>query len=145
MINANRVRIYINDTLVAASTTASIDISNSVVEVTSEPTGGFKEIISGLRGGTMSFETLSSVVEVETETEVDLEFEYGDRGISCRGYISSANFQGATDDVLRYSASIDITGEIVEGVSSRIQPLEIITDSGTEDVFFGEEQIFIRT
>ena len=107
------------------TTTCSMSLSHDLPEVTTKDSGGWTEIISGVRGGEISFEGLvnhessANVDEIigyiTGRTKVDWSFgtsTSGDTVYSGEGYISASSISADAESPVTFDGTITITGAI---------------------------------
>ena len=125
MINGNAIQFRYATTaggtreLIANTTNTSLSLNYSMIEVTTEASNTFKQIIPDQRSVTISFDGLSSpmdTIELLSTISVGtlIQFNYGPEGNirAGEGYISSFDWNGAVDTAAAFSGSIDVTGEL---------------------------------
>lgn len=112
--NGNTLNIVSNGDRIANARTVSLDITNNLVEVTTQPSRGFVERISGNRTGVLSFDGLYDVTEADVEagTLVSWRFRGQDGTYYGDGYVSLENYSGGVDDAPVRSGTIETTGPI---------------------------------
>lgn len=133
--NGNDINVFIARNAVGYTTSASLSIQNALMEVTTKPTDGWKEHITAVKGGSVSFSGLvtadfSSVNSLEESLRegsiveftfgVDLEYQLGGDG-----YISDLSFTGGTDDTMSFDGTIQLSAEIATRLSTEIVSLQI--------------------
>ena len=107
------------------STSCSLSLSNDLPEATTKTSGGFQEVISGVKSGEISFEGLdnydhaNNAVEAAdlliAGTKVDWSFGTGvtnDPLYSGEGFLSSVEMSAEMESPVSYSGSITVTGAI---------------------------------
>ena len=112
------------------TTSCSMSLSHDLPEATTKDSNGYSEFISGVRGGTISFEGLvayddSSNAEeiigyVTGRNKVDWSFgtaETGDTVYSGEGFISSIEVSAEMESPVSYSGEITITGAITSAAN----------------------------
>jgi len=112
------------------TTSCSMSLSHDLPEATTKDSNGYSEFISGVRGGTISFEGLvayddSSNAEeiigyVTGRNKVDWSFgtaATGDTVYSGEGYISSIEVSAEMESPVSYSGEITITGAITSATN----------------------------
>jgi hypothetical protein len=91
------------------TTSCTISLSNDLPEATTKDSGGFQEVIAGVRSGEISFEGLLA------RTKLFFEFgtaATGDQLYSGAGFLSSLEVSAEMESPVTYSGSITITGTI---------------------------------
>lgn len=141
-INGNSLALYIGTDATRASTTtgaageripignatsATLDVSNSVIDVTTKDSNSWREVISGRRSWTIStdglldnFGTTSTTHRDSDEinmyalagTTIYLEFGVGDARFVGQGVISSLSQSGPSDAEATWSVTIEGSGEL---------------------------------
>ena len=145
LVNANNLRLYVIDSssgakiTVAHSQSVSLDISNSLIDVTTKDSNSWTERISGQKSFSLSTDGLLDYGVTTGQTngigvadwaiagsELFFDFgfdsnanasagpETGDVVYRGAGFISSFGKSGGTDDAPTYSISIDGNGALVK-------------------------------
>ena len=145
LINGNQLKLYVGSDATRASTTTgaageripfahsqsvSLDISNSLIDVTTKDSNSWAEKISGQRSFTLSADGLVDDYTTATterdlpkigsyvigdgsgSTQIYFEFGVGDARYVGKGFISSFSQSGGTDDAPTYSISVDGNGAL---------------------------------
>lgn len=112
------------------TTSCSMSLTHDLPEATTKDSSGYAEFISGVRGGTISFEGLvayddaSNAEEiigyVTSRNKVDWSFgtaETGDTVYSGEGFISSIEVSAEMESPVSYSGEITITGAITSAAN----------------------------
>lgn len=133
IVSSNDYLVWVDSVQVANVQSVSLSYNLSTVEVTTQRTNGYRESISDTRTVTISFDALLD--------EVDLDrFNLGDR-IATRfgttdtsfqaegGFITSIEQTSGTDDVPRYSVTIETTGDVT--AFTVLTFLDLCTNDGT--------------
>lgn len=107
------------------TTSCTISLSNDLPEATTKDSGGFQEVIAGVRSGEISFEGLVDYTDAQNAAELGdfllartkLFFEFGtaatgDQLYSGAGFLSSLEVSAEMESPVTYSGSITITGTI---------------------------------
>jgi predicted secreted protein len=113
------------------STSASLSLSMDAPEATSKDSGGYQEVIAGLRSGEISFEGLVDYTDtqnvpamatlMENRSKIDWSFgttTTGDTVFSGEGFITSIETSGEMESAVTYSGTIVTTGSITTAVNS---------------------------
>lgn len=113
------------------TTSCSISFSHDLPEATTKDSNGWSEVISGVRGGEISFEGLvayddaANSVELADyiigRTKVDFSFgtaASGDAIYTGEGYISSLEVSADMESPVAYSGTITITGPIEKSTNA---------------------------
>lgn len=133
VFNGTSVGIYVQDTLVGASTGCSLDMSMDVIDVTSKDSGGKREILPGTSSWTMSGDFMDSVagsnyefadfqglVDARTLVAVRIDNPSLSGGAGAadyytgQGYITSVNLTSPMEDVATGSFTIEGTGTLTK-------------------------------
>mgnify|MGYP003132492588 FL=1 len=112
------------------TTSCTLSLSNDLPEATTKSSGGFQEVIAGVRSGEISFDGLvayddaNNAVEVGdfllARTKIDFKFgtaETGDAIYTGEGFFSSLEMSAEMESPVSYSGSITITGTISKGTN----------------------------
>lgn len=107
------------------TTSCTISLSADLPEATTKDSGGYQEVISGLRSGEISFEGLVDYTDSQNAAELGdfllnrtkLFFEFGtdetgDQLYSGAGFLNSLEVSAEMESPVTYSGSITITGTI---------------------------------
>ena len=113
------------------STSATLSLSMDAPEATSKDSGGYQEVIAGLRSGEISFEGLVDYTDsqnvpematlMENRSKIDWSFgttTTGDTVFSGEGFITSIETTGEMESAVTYSGTIVTTGTITTAVNS---------------------------
>jgi len=113
------------------STSASLSLSMDAPSATSKDSGGYQEVIAGLRSGEISFEGLVDYTDaqnvpamatlMENRSKIDWSFgttTTGDTVFSGEGFITSIETSGEMESAVTYSGTIVTTGSITTAVNS---------------------------
>ena len=114
--------------VIGHSTSASLSLSIDLPEATTKDSGGYQEVIGGVRSGEISFEGLVSYTDTNNfkelselanaRTKIDWTLgttTSGDQILSGEGFISSVEISGEMESPVTYSGSITTTGIITSG------------------------------
>jgi TP901-1 family phage major tail protein len=127
VFNATLLGVYVEDTLVAAAQDVSVSMSVETIDVTTKESGGYRELIRGLRSATYSVNGLIDYTEAVNEstadlatlllagTEVTLKFsteQTGDQSVFSEAILTSLELSGGTEDTATYSATFESTGTV---------------------------------
>ena len=107
------------------STSCTLSLSNDLPEATTKTSGGFQEVISGVKSGEISFEGLvnydhaNNAIEavdlLRNGTKVDWSFGTGVSGdavYSGEGFLNSVEMSAEMESPVSFSGSITVTGAI---------------------------------
>jgi len=137
IINGTDIKVYSSGTtnLVAFAQNCTLNVNHSPREITNKESGGFKEILEGLRDFSIDIDgayawtgsggALTNGVDDVLETNVlnlrlPISFIFGntvgatDNSYSGSGFITSISITGGTEDTATYSLSIEGTGVLTQ-------------------------------
>tara|TARA_R100001443_G_C3362866_1_gene179380 strand:+ start:1210 stop:1641 length:432 start_codon:yes stop_codon:yes gene_type:complete len=141
ILNGTELKVYSAGTtnLVAFAQNCTLNVNHSPREITNKESGGFKEILEGLRDfsididGAYAWTNASGVALTDgaddvLETNVlnarqAVTFIFGDTAstsdisYSGSGFITSMSFTGGTEDTATYSMTIEGTGVLTQTVN----------------------------
>ena len=129
LINGSSFLIYKGDDPIGHSNNATINLDCDLPESTTKDSGGWKEVLAGVRSGTVevdglidysdsvNFEQLAEMVLLRTTTKFyfsqDIE-GYGDGLVLLgNGYISNVDEEGSHESPTSYNLSITLTSIIL--------------------------------
>lgn len=132
IFNGSLLSVKIDSSIILNSTSCSLSLSADTPEATTKDSGGFQELIVGVKSGEISFEGLvaydaggTQIGEVSADllagTEVTWEFSTdvsGDDKYSGSGFISSIEITADMESPTSYSGTIVTTGTITQGVEA---------------------------
>jgi predicted secreted protein len=131
IVNGTLLTIEVDGDKLLNSTSASLSLTLDTPEATTKDSGGFQDLIAGVKSGEISFEGLlaydsgSGVQigdisgELISGTSVTWEFSTdvsGDDKYSGNGFISSIEITADMEAPVSYSGTIVTTGTITQGV-----------------------------
>jgi len=131
IINGTLLTIKVGGSKLLNSTSASLSLTLDTPEATTKDSGGFQDLIAGVKSGEISFEGLvaydsgsgSQIGDISDEliggTQVTWEFSTdvsGDDRYSGNGFISSIEITADMEAPVSYSGTIVTTGTITQGV-----------------------------
>jgi predicted secreted protein len=131
IVNGTLLTIEVDGDKLLNSTSASLSLTLDTPEATTKDSGGFQDLIAGVKSGEISFEGLlaydsgSGVQigdisgELISGTSVTWEFSTGVSGddkYSGNGFISSIEITADMEAPVSYSGTIVTTGTITQGV-----------------------------
>ncbi len=133
VFNGSLLTVKVDGSKILNTTSCSLSLTMDTPEATTKDSGGFQEVIAGVKSGEISFEGLiaydSTVGSVEigdispdllSGTQVTWEFSTdvsGDDSYSGSGFISSIELTADMESPATYSGTIVTTGSITQGVS----------------------------
>jgi predicted secreted protein len=140
ILNGTELKVYSSGTtnLVAFAQNCTININHSPREITNKESGGYKEILEGLRdfsidvdgayawtdaSGTALANGADDLVNSNILTRATVDFIFGDTqatsdvSYSGSGYITSVSLTGSTEDTATYSLTIEGTGALTQTVT----------------------------
>lgn len=133
IFNGSLLSIKVDGNKILNSTSCSLSLSADTPEATTKDSGGFQELIVGVKSGEISFEGLvaydsgsgSQIGDISDElisgAEVTWEFSTdvsGDDKYSGTGFISSIEITADMESPVSYSGTIVTTGTITQGVEA---------------------------
>jgi predicted secreted protein len=137
IINGTDIKVYSSATnnLVAFAQNCTLNVNHSPREITNKESGGFKQILEGLRDFSIDIDgayawtgssgALTNGVDDVLETNVlnlrlPISFIFGntvgatDVSYTGSGFITSVSITGGTEDTATYSLSIEGTGVLTQ-------------------------------
>lgn len=140
ILNGTEIKVYSTGTnnLVAFAQNCTLNVNHSPREITNKESGGYKEILEGLRdfsididgayawtnaGGSALTDGIDDVLETNVlNARQAVTFIFGDTSsndisYSGSGYITSVSITGGTEDTATYSLSIEGTGELTQTIN----------------------------
>ena len=132
IINGTVFLLSIGGTALPDQTEGSISISMETRDITTKDSNGFRELLEGVRSGSISvsglvdddgaggagadlFASLNGRAAVSIVFGLDGATD--DYNYSCEAFCTSLEVSAATEDNVTYSASFEITGAITETVA----------------------------
>ena len=127
VFNATLLGVYVEDTLVAAAQDVSVSMSVETIDVTTKESGGYRELLGGLRTASFSVNGLIDYTEASNESTADLATRLlartpvtlkfstevaGDQSVSAEAICTSLELSGGTEDTATYSATFEATGTV---------------------------------
>ena len=131
IFNGSLLSIKVDGNKILNSTSCSLSLSADTPEATTKDSGGFQDLIVGVKSGEISFEGLvaydsgsgSQIGDISDElisgAQVTWEFSTdvsGDDKYSGTGFISSIEITADMESPVSYSGTIVTTGTITQGV-----------------------------
>ncbi len=134
IFNGTDLGVYIGSTLIAAATDVTLTLNAETIDITTKDSSAFRELLPGLRSGSMSVSGLIDYVDAsnkdfldlygawESRTALVLKFSKsslatGEASFSASGFVTSLEQSGGTEDTATYSATFELTGLIDETVA----------------------------
>lgn len=134
IFNGTDLGVYIGSNLIAAATDVSLTLNAETIDITTKDSSRFRELLPGLRSGSMSVSGLIDYVDAsnqdflnlydawEAGTSLTLKFSRstlatGEASFAASGFITSLEQSGGTEDTASYSATFELTGAIDETVA----------------------------
>ena len=141
ILNGTEIKVYSSGTtnLVAFAQNCTLNVNHSPREITNKESGGYKEILEGLRdfsididgayawtnaGGTALTDGVDDVLETNVlNARQAVTFIFGDTAstsdisYSGSGFITSVSLTGGTEDTATYSMSIEGTGVLTQTIN----------------------------
>lgn len=132
IFNGSLLSVKVNANKILNSTSCTLSLSADTPEATTKDSGGFQELIVGVKSGEISFEGLvaydaggEQIGDVSADllagTQVTWEFSTdvsGDDKYTGTGFISSIEITAEMESPTSYSGTIVTTGTITQGVES---------------------------
>lgn len=132
IFNGSLLSVKVNANKILNSTSCTLSLSVDTPEATTKDSGGFQELIVGVKSGEISFEGLvaydaggEQIGDVSADllagTQVTWEFSTdvsGDDKYNGTGFISSIEITAEMESPTSYSGTIVTTGTITQGVES---------------------------
>lgn len=128
VFNGTNIAITLGGTAIANATECSVTLNQETIEVTTKDSAGNRELITGLKSGSMSVSGLQEVSggngikaltgTFDTGAAVALVFDQDSTGgetFAASGILTSLELSGGTEDAPTYSASFELTGAITKG------------------------------
>lgn len=130
IFNGSLLSVKVGANKILNTTSCSLSLSMDTPEATTKDSGGFQEVIAGVKSGEISFEGLvaydsgtgSQIGDISpsllANTEVTWEFATavaGDDKYSGSGFISSIEITADMESPVSFSGTITTTGTITQG------------------------------
>lgn len=140
IINASSIRVFLGTTddsevVVDHVTECSISMSTDMRDITTKTSGGWREILPGMKSASLSLSGLfaedattnynqlvdhqiagNKLYVVFTNTGAGSTANIGDEQFDVAGYITSLEQTAGTEDNVTFSMTIEITGTVVREV-----------------------------
>jgi len=130
VFNGTNIAVTLGGTAVAHATECSLSLNQETIEVTTKDSAGNRELIAGLKSGSMSISGLQEVAgsngvkllagTINTGAAVTLVFDQvatsGEKW-TAEGILTSLELSGGTEDAPTYSASFELTGAITKATT----------------------------
>ena len=127
VFNGTQLGVYIGGTIIAAAQDVSLSLSMETIDVTTKDSAGFRELLAGLRSGSMSCNGLIDYASSNKDT-LDLWSAFANRSsltltfqestssttFSASGFLTSLEQSGGTEDTATFSATFELTGTILQ-------------------------------
>ena len=132
ILNGTVYLLKVGGTALPDQTEGSISISMETRDITTKDSAGYRELLEGLRSGTISVSGLidddgaggaggTLFTTLAARTAVALVFGLDDASddynYTCNAFCTSLEVSGATEDNVTYSATFEITGAITQVVA----------------------------
>ena len=129
ILNGTVFLLSIGGTALPDQTEGSISISMETRDITTKDSAGYRELLEGVRSGTISVSGLVDdngtggaggvlFADLDSRTAQTLVFGFDDAtddyNYSCSAFCTSLEVSAATEDNVTYSATFEITGAITE-------------------------------
>lgn len=130
VFNGTNIAVTLGGTAIAHATECSLSLNQETIEVTTKDSSGMRELIAGLKSGSMSISGLQEVAgsdgvkalaaTINTGAIVALVFDQvatnGEKW-TANGILTSLELSGGTEDAPTYSASFELTGSITKAAT----------------------------
>jgi TP901-1 family phage major tail protein len=132
ILNGTVFLLSIGGTALPDQTEGSISISMETRDITTKDSAGYRELLEGVRSGTISVSGLVDddgaggaggvlFADLDSRTAQTLVFGFDDAtddyNYSCSAFCTSLEVSAATEDNVTYSATFEITGAITQTVA----------------------------
>jgi len=132
ILNGTVYLLKVGGTALPDQTEGSISISMETRDITTKDSAGYRELLEGLRSGTISVSGLidddgsggaggTLFTTLAARTAVALVFGLDDASddynYTCNAFCTSLEVSGATEDNVTYSATFEISGDITQVVA----------------------------
>ena len=132
ILNGTVFLLSVAGTALADQTEGSISISMETRDITTKDSAGYRELLEGVRSGTISVSglidddgaggaggTLFSTLDGRASVALVFGFDDAsdDYNYTCNGFCTSMEVSGGTEDNVTYSATFEITGAITQVVA----------------------------
>ena len=140
ILNGTEIKVYSSGTtnLVAYAQSCTLNITHSVRDITNKESGGWKEVLEGLREFTIDIDGayawtdasgsaiangIDDLISSEIITRTSVDFIFGDTAAtsdvsySGKGYLTSVSLTGGTEDTATYSMTIEGTAALTQTVT----------------------------
>jgi len=127
VFNGTNVAITLGGTAIANATECSVSLNQETIDITTKDSSGNRELIPGLKSGSMSCNGLQEVsgsngikaltATFDTGAAVTLVFTHtisGGQTFTASGILTSLEMSGGTEDAPTYSASFELSGAITK-------------------------------
>ena len=129
ILNGTVFLLSIGGTALPDQTEGSISISMETRDITTKDSAGYRELLEGVRSGTISVSGLVDddgaggaggvlFADLDSRTAQTLVFGFDDAtddyNYSCSAFCTSLEVSAATEDNVTYSATFEITGPITQ-------------------------------
>lgn len=140
IINSSSIRVFLGTTddsevVIDHVTECSISLTTDMRDITTKTSGGFKEILPGLKSASMSVSGLfaedatngynelvahqlagEKLFVIFTNTGAGAAANAGDEQFDVEGYITSLEQTAGVEDNVGFSLSVEVTGTVVREV-----------------------------
>ena len=132
ILNGTVWLLRIGGTVLPDQTEGSISINMETRDITTKDSSGYRELLEGVRSGTISVSGLIDddnaggaggvlFADLDSRTAQTILFGFdgtsGDYHYTCSAFCTSLEVSGGTEDNVTYSATFEISGAITEVVS----------------------------
>lgn len=131
IFNGTNLGVYVGATLIGAAQDVSLSLAMETIDITTKDSAGYRELLAGLRSGSMSVSGLINYQDATNQDVVDLYTAWegrtkltlkfgtttsGDTTFTAEGFLTSLEQSGGTEDTATYSATFELTGTVTDAV-----------------------------
>ena len=110
--NGTAFRLTLGNTILPGETRSGIQFTNPLVEVTTKPTDGYPEFVSGIKEARIDFESLYSFDAIDVGTTFKFNLGDGLRGYTGTCIIESIGIDAASDSAVKQSGTARVIGAL---------------------------------
>jgi TP901-1 family phage major tail protein len=127
IFNGTELGVYIGGTLIAAATDCSLSLNMETIDITTKDSAGFRELLGGVKSGSMSVSGLIDYNDasnddvsdlftaLDNRTALTLKFAKANPVVGADfSFITSLEQSGGTEDTATYSATFELSGAITQ-------------------------------
>ncbi len=129
IVNGTILLLFVDGVAISSTTSHTLNFEMATRDATTKSSGGFEEVLEGLRSWTLDFDAMTAFDDtfgykelralIAGRSEVTLLFssiESGDPQWSGRAFLTTLSLDGAVEDSTTMSGSFKGTGELTETV-----------------------------